>query len=93
MSSGSQESRSGSSYRSSTGEVADNVTALRNDIANLADSVKRLASDQLGASAAEVQDKAMEKIGDLEGAIRRNPSQAALIAAGIGLLVGLVLVR
>jgi ElaB/YqjD/DUF883 family membrane-anchored ribosome-binding protein len=55
--------------------------------------VKRLAAEQIGTSVEDVQDKAMEKVGDLETAIRRNPSQSALIAAGIGFVVGLVLAR
>ena len=75
------------------GDVQDNVAALREDIANLADSVKRLASEQLGSSVEDVQDKAMEKLGDVEAAIRRNPSQAAMIAAGVGFIVGLILSR
>jgi ElaB/YqjD/DUF883 family membrane-anchored ribosome-binding protein len=74
-------------------DVGDNVAALRADIAALADSVKRLASEQLGSNVEDVQDKAMEKLGDVEAAIRRNPSQAALIAAGIGFVVGLILSR
>jgi ElaB/YqjD/DUF883 family membrane-anchored ribosome-binding protein len=74
-------------------DVGDNVAALRADIAGLADSVKRLAAEQLGSSVEDVQDKAMEKLGDVEAAIRRNPSQAAMIAAGIGFVVGLILSR
>jgi ElaB/YqjD/DUF883 family membrane-anchored ribosome-binding protein len=79
--------------RSAASEVGDNVTALRQDIASLAESVKRLAAEQIGSSVEEVQDKAMEKVSDLEAAIRRNPSQSALIAAGIGFVVGLILAR
>jgi ElaB/YqjD/DUF883 family membrane-anchored ribosome-binding protein len=40
-----------------------------------------------------VQDKAMEKVGDLEATIRRNPTQSALIAAGVGFVLGLILSR
>ncbi len=79
--------------RTAAGDVEDNVAALRADISNLAESVKRLAKEQLGATAEEVQDKAKEKLGDLEAAIRRNPSQAALIAAGMGFVFGLILSR
>jgi ElaB/YqjD/DUF883 family membrane-anchored ribosome-binding protein len=79
--------------RSAASDVGDNVTALREDIASLADSVKRLAAEQLGSSVEDVQDKAMEKIGDVEASIRRNPTQSALIAAGIGFVVGLILTR
>jgi ElaB/YqjD/DUF883 family membrane-anchored ribosome-binding protein len=48
--------------------------------------VKRLATEQ-------VQDKAKETLGDIEAAIRRNPTQGALIAAGVGFVVGLLLTR
>jgi ElaB/YqjD/DUF883 family membrane-anchored ribosome-binding protein len=88
-----QASESGASTGSAANDVSDNVTALRDDIASLAASVKRLAAEQIGTSVEDVQDKAMEKVGDLEAAIRRNPSQSALIAAGVGFLVGLVLAR
>ena len=81
------------SNRTAAGDVGDNVAALRADIADLADSVKRLAAEQIGTSVEDVQDKAMEKLGDVEAAIRRNPSQAAMIAAGIGFVVGLILSR
>jgi ElaB/YqjD/DUF883 family membrane-anchored ribosome-binding protein len=79
--------------RSAAADVGDNVQALREDIASLAESVKRLASEQLGSSVEDLQDKAKEKVSDVETAIRRNPSQAALIAAGIGFIFGLILSR
>ncbi len=83
----------GASARSAASDVGDNVTALREDISSLAESVKRLAAEQLGSGVEDVQDKAMEKIGDLEASIRRNPTQSAMIAAGIGFVVGLILTR
>ena len=79
--------------RSAASDVGDNVQSLREDIASLAESVKRLASEQLGSSVEDIQDKAKEKVGDIEAAIRRNPSQAALIAAGVGFVLGLILSR
>ena len=82
-----------SGARPAASEVGDNVQALREDIASLAESVKRLAAEQLGSSVEDLQGKAKEKVGDIEAAIRRNPSQAALIAAGIGFVVGLILSR
>ncbi len=84
---------SGPSSRSAASDVGDNVQALRDDISSLAESVKRLASEQLGSSVEDLQDKAKEKVGDVEAAIRRNPSQAALIAAGVGFVFGLILSR
>jgi ElaB/YqjD/DUF883 family membrane-anchored ribosome-binding protein len=83
----------GSGARTAAADVGDNVQALREDIASLAQSVKRLASEQLGTSVEDLQDKAKEKVGDVEAAIRRNPSQAALIAAGVGFVFGLILSR
>jgi ElaB/YqjD/DUF883 family membrane-anchored ribosome-binding protein len=79
--------------RSAATDVGDNVQALREDISSLADSVKRLATEQLGSSVGDVQDMAKEKISDIEASIRRNPSQAALVAAGIGFVFGLILSR
>ena len=67
-------------------EVSDNLAALRQDIANLAKSVKRVAAEQIGSSVEDVHQS-------LENRIRRNPTQATLIAAGIGLVVGLMLAR
>jgi ElaB/YqjD/DUF883 family membrane-anchored ribosome-binding protein len=82
-----------STTRSAASDVGDNVQALRDDISSLAESVKRLASEQLGSSVEDLQDKAKEKVSDVEAAIRRNPSQAALIAAGVGFVFGLILSR
>ncbi len=79
--------------RSAASDVGDNVSALREDISSLAESVKRLATEQLGSTVSDVQDKAKEKLSDIEAQIRRNPSQAALIAAGIGFVFGLILSR
>lgn len=93
MAFGSAHSTGPDATKSAANDVSDNVTALREDVANLAASVKRLAAEQIGTSVEDVQDKAMEKVGDLENAIRRNPTQSALIAAGVGLVVGFILSR
>ncbi len=73
----------------------ENVTVetLKSDISNLASTVQKLASEQFGAAAGQVQDQAVEKVNDLESAIRRNPTQSAAVAAGVGFLVGLLLTR
>ena len=73
--------------------VQDDIDALRVDIASLANSVSKLASDKLGAAADDAQALAGEKLADVEGMIRRNPTQAALIAVGVGFLAGLMLTR
>lgn len=74
-------------------DVQDNFEAIKTDVAKLADSVRKLASDQFGSAVGDAQDKVQEKVGDLERAVRRNPTQAALIAAGIGFVVGLIMLR
>ena len=90
---GSDQGTPGAARSTAASDVGDNVEALRQDIANLAESVKRLAAEQIGSSVGDVQDKAKETIGDIEASIRRNPSQAALIAAGVGFVLGLILSR
>lgn len=83
----------GAARSTAASDVGDNVAALRQDISSLADSVKRLAAEQIGSSVEDVQDKAKEKISEIEASIRRNPSQAAMIAAGIGFVFGIILAR
>lgn len=80
-------------YGGPTKEVQDDVEALRSDIASLASSVSKLASEKVGSAAGEAQAMAKEKLGDIESAIRQNPTQSALIAVGVGFLIGLVLTR
>lgn len=69
------------------------VEQLKTELSSLASTVKQLAADQFGDAAGAVQDQAVAKVNDLEAAIRRNPTQAAAIAAGLGLVVGLILRR
>lgn len=89
---GSQEARP-TPYGGPAKEVRDEVDVLRSDIASLANSVSKLASEKLGTAVGDAQATAEAKLGDLEQAIRRNPTQSAMIAVGIGFLVGLVLTR
>lgn len=67
-------------------EVSDNLAALRQDIAGLAQSVTRLAS----TTVAEAPELARESF---EAAIRRNPLQSTLIAAGAGFVLALIVTR
>ena len=89
---GTQDTRS-TSYGGAKQSVADDVDALRSDIASLANSVKKLATEKFGATASEALHQGEQKIGEFESAIRRNPTQSALIAVGIGFVVGLILTR
>jgi ElaB/YqjD/DUF883 family membrane-anchored ribosome-binding protein len=80
-------------YSGAKKAVGDDVDALRSDIASLASSVSKLATETLGSTVGDVQAKAGEKLGDLESTIRRNPTQSAMVAVGIGFLFGLLLTR
>lgn len=73
--------------------VATDFTALRSDISRLAASVQQMAANELGAQVEDLNAKASEQITAAERAIRENPTQAALIAAGIGFMVGLIMIR
>ena len=73
--------------------VGDDIDALRSDIASLANSVSKLAGEKLGSAASDMQAVTGERLGDIETAIRRNPTQAAMIAVGVGFLAGLILTR
>ena len=71
----------------------DTVETLKTDLSKLSETVKALASEQFGSVADQVQVKAATTVTDLESAIRKNPTQAAVVAAGVGFLIGLVLTR
>lgn len=81
------------SSKTSPPDPTDSYETLKGDIANLTDSVKKLASEQMGSAVEGAQDQVKQKLGDIESSIRKNPTQAALIAAGVGFLVGLVITR
>ena len=71
----------------------DTIETLKTDLSKLSETVKALASEQFGSVADQVQVKAATTVTDLESAIRKNPTQAAVVAAGVGFLIGLVLTR
>ena len=67
-------------------DLADQIDAIRGDLQNLTSTVSRIAGKQLNRA----QDKAIETASEAEDAIRRNPIQAVAIAAGVGLLLGIL---
>lgn len=69
------------------------VQQLKTDLTNLSATVQSLATEHLGAAASSVQREAAIKLNDIESTIRRNPTQAAAIAAGVGFIAGLILRR
>jgi ElaB/YqjD/DUF883 family membrane-anchored ribosome-binding protein len=69
------------------GAAADftaDVTALRQDIARLAETVSKLVKHQV----AEAQENARAAKGQVEASIEHHPMRTVLIAFGIGMLIG-----
>lgn len=82
-----------SSYTTPAQKTKDDADSIRRDIASLADTVSKLASEKLGSATQDLQANAELKLESLETSIRKNPTQSALIAVGVGFLFGLVLTR
>jgi len=89
-------------------DLADDLAALRADVAKLSDTIAGLvrtqtgsataavrgavddARDQLSQAAAQAQDRALGAAADIERRIEANPLTAVLIAAGIGVALGMM---
>lgn len=69
-----------------TEELTAQIEAIRAEMQNLTSTVGRIA----GKGVHEAQDKAMETKESAEQAIKQNPLRAVAIAAGLGLLVGIL---
>lgn len=74
-------------------DVKDSYETMRSDIAELANSVKKLAGTEFGGMVEGAQEQAELRLSQVEKSIREKPAQAAMIAAGVGFLVGLLIVR
>jgi ElaB/YqjD/DUF883 family membrane-anchored ribosome-binding protein len=72
---------------------ADQIANLRRELENLADMVSNMSRKQLSGLVEDAKGMGKEKLADVEEAIRRNPTQSALIAAGVGFVAGLLLKR
>lgn len=81
------------SSHATAASAADSYDQIKADIGTLTDSVKKLATEQMGSAVGGAQDQMKQKLGDMESMIRKNPTQAALVAAGVGFIVGLVMSR
>ena len=73
-------------FREAAGKAVDSA---KKQASQAVDTAKHQAAHAVDVA----QDAAMSTIGDLESQIRKNPTQSALIAAGIGLVVGMLLAR
>lgn len=72
-----------------SGDVADQIDALKSEFAELAGKVASVAKGQVG----EFKSMAAEKEHELRHMIARKPMQATFIAAGVGFVMGLLLTR
>ncbi|HKJ61178.1 MAG TPA: hypothetical protein VKA94_04175 [Hyphomicrobiales bacterium] len=70
-------------------ELRQQIETLKSDLANLTDTVRK----QTTRGVEQAQERAAEKVEDIEAQIRKNPIQATVIAAGIGFLIGAILRR
>jgi ElaB/YqjD/DUF883 family membrane-anchored ribosome-binding protein len=76
----------------STAPESKEDAAASRDSASFASTVSGLATEKFG-TIDELQRNADRKLSSVEAAIRRNPAQSALIAAGVGFVFGLALSR
>lgn len=74
-------------------DVKDKYQDLRADVAGLTESVKRLAEKEIGPAVSDIKETAEQGYAKFESQIRKNPTQAALIAAGVGFVIGLIASR
>lgn len=72
--------------KSETDELAAQIEAIKAEMQNISATMGRIA----GTSMHRAQDKALETKETAEEAIKQNPLQAIAIAAGLGLLVGIL---
>lgn len=72
-----------------TDRILDDLRRVVDD----AESLLRETSGLVGERAAEVRERARDAARDTEHYVRRNPWQAVGIAAGVGLLLGVLISR
>lgn len=86
---GSGERRPGGESSDAKADVRQSYDALRKDVADLTSSLKELSKENLqkAGSAAE------KGISKFEKTVRANPTQSAVVAAGVGFLIGLMMTR
>ena len=72
--------------RKETEDLSAQIEAIRTEMQNMTDTISRIA----GKSMHRAQDKALETKASAEEAIKENPLQAIAIAAGLGLLIGIL---
>ena len=74
-------------------DLSNQVDALRGDLATLADAVGKASREQLQGVVQDARQAGEQQLENIEAMIRRNPTQSALIAAGVGFVVALMMLR
>ena len=72
--------------KSETDELAAQIDAIKAEMQNISATMGRIAEKGMH----QAQDKALETKESAEQAIKENPLQAIAIAAGLGLLIGIL---
>ena len=72
--------------KSETDELAAQIEAIKSEMQNISATMGRIAEKGMRRA----QDKAVETKESAEEAIKQNPLQAIAIAAGLGLLIGIL---
>ena len=74
-------------------EIAEHLARLRSDVERLASAIGATGSHQAEALQDQASEALSEGLAGIEESVRREPLKALAIAAGVGLLLGLVLGR
>ncbi len=86
--------KSGTDYTAGKAkEGIDNASSSIKDVANKYGQQASEAAQYASQTYHDVKDVAQQNIGDIERQIRDKPMQAALIAAGVGFMLGALLTR
>lgn len=74
-------------------EITEHLARLRSDVEGLAGAIGATGSNQAEALQDQASETVSEGLAAVEDAVRRKPAKALAIAAGAGLLLGLILGR
>lgn len=70
-------------------DIEAQIAQLKTDISAVSDTLSAAAREQLG----EAKDQADELAGDIQQRIRKDPISSVAVAAGVGLLLGVLISR
>lgn len=74
-------------------DLRQSYDALRKDVSDLTKSLRELSQENLQSAAHDASAVAKKGVSKVEKTIRASPTQSALVAAGIGFMIGLMMRR